>query len=767
MKFDHLLIRIVICFLVAILFAYGLSQTATADEVSQNVRMPKDTYPTLGCWFWVDGELESEGYKEFLDLAGRYGSYDYLTTSLRLSTLEITDRTIEQQIERAAAYARGYGIGLVMDLDVRLARLAFAKLYPQELQEMMCLREIVLQESGVVNQKIKPSVLVDHYTNRSLIKYVPVWGKVVRVYTYKRENDEEIEPDSIRDVTEKCHILEASNNVVQVGIPCSKQTLGRRACVLATFGYMTPAVFAPHLICFQRTIFQQYAQSGLAGACKDEWGFPPLYDGNPENNNFWYSTYQRERYKELTEGRDLVRDFLLMYLGEKGRESERQRAINYFLEMARIRHGEIEQDFYNATKETFGKAAIVATHPTWFPYPGMKEFKKNSLHWWIAKRDWAQTDEITPFCVRSSLAKKWGSPIWYNMYYSADLNDYHIELWSDVLGGGRVNFHPPYPGYSVAERRTMLYKNGLMRGNCRVRLLNFITESPLDCPVAVIFGQACAMNWAGESYADVGLKLAEAFWRMGYPADLIPSTEIGNPAMQISSDGYVQYGPQKYQAVVLYHPEFENADVGEFFQAAAAGGNTALYRMGAWKKNFDGQLVQGNDMLPATMATVPDLDGCVKKVKACLEQRGVNKQTPCSDWTEFYGYQTIRPPTKGSCLLIDGTKIFVCGKANVAGDLVQIEETEKGRKIKAEAIGVLGFRLAQDGMVEALAAGGLRYFQAGKFQLELETPIDIAMWRDQTGGWQGVIQDSTNIVLPQCLQKLTNNWQFLGLPESF
>jgi len=33
-----------------------------------------------------------------------------------------------------------------------------------------------------------------------------------------------------------------------------------------------------------------------------------------------------------------------------------------------------------------------------------------------------------------------------------------------------------------------------VRGDCRIRLLNFIARTPLDCPVAIVFGHPCAMN---------------------------------------------------------------------------------------------------------------------------------------------------------------------------------------------------------------------------------------------------------------------------------
>ena len=303
--------------------------------------------------------------------------------------------------------------------------------------------------------------------------------------------------------------------------------------------------------------------------------------------------------------RDLVRDALLMTFGEIGREAERVAAINHFNELCRRRNGEIETDFYDAVKSVWGREAMVATHPTWWCLPTRQEFKKNGLDWWITRRDFAQTDEIAPYYVRTALAKKWGSPVWFNMFFSPDLAEYQAEMWAGALTGGRINYHPIWPPRDRSkvdpERYRGLVRGELMRGDCRVRLLNFITRSPLDCPVAVVFGQACAMNWAGPAYDDVGMALGDALWRAGYPADLIPANEIPTGSLTVGSDGYVHYGAQPYRSVVLYHPQFETPATAELFRKAAKG-KSRLYRIGDWTQDFDGNAFKGSASLPRKMA---------------------------------------------------------------------------------------------------------------------------------------------------------------------
>ncbi len=193
--------------------------------------------------------------------------------------------------------------------------------------------------------------------------------------------------------------------------------------------------------------------------------------------------------------------------------------------------------------------------------------------------------------MRTALAKKWHSPIWINMFYDRKLESYHEDLWRSVLGGGRINFHPVYP--SPADARPVDFASSLLgdrvlAADCRVRLLNYISTAPVDCPVAVVFGHPVALNWAGPGLADVGMEVANRLWQEGYYADLIPSSEIAVGNLKLARDGSIQYGPQRYAAAVFYHPQYERPIVAQFLRKAAKANKTALFRVGEWTRDFEG-----------------------------------------------------------------------------------------------------------------------------------------------------------------------------------
>ena len=110
----------------------GRTETMRQEPTAVQTRLPNDTLPVLGCWFWHDDEFAPEGYRPFLDQVGRHAAYNLLTTSIRAPEQEVTDPRVHDQIRRAAAYARRFGIGLVMDLDVRLARAAYRQAYGRD-----------------------------------------------------------------------------------------------------------------------------------------------------------------------------------------------------------------------------------------------------------------------------------------------------------------------------------------------------------------------------------------------------------------------------------------------------------------------------------------------------------------------------------------------------------------------------------------------------------------------------------------------------------
>lgn len=734
-----------------------LDQPLGKDEIIN--QLSEEYYPVIGVWNVRESELEPEGFKPTLDRAGSNSSFNLLIPFLRFPDKEVTDEVVHDAVRQAARYGLQKHIVLAPDLDVRNARRAFRDRYPGEQQELLRVRETGL----AAGERTETSVaairnLSDHYSGGRIPKYDALESSLLRAYAY-RQTDEGILPETVKEITGDCQLVYDAPDSVRISLPPSDGTR-THASVMVSFTLFYPDIFGPHLIDFQREIIEQYGDAPLAGACKDEWGFPPYFPRYAREGtvDFWYSEHRAKAYAEKTGGRELLEDCLLMALGMQGKEVERQVAVNQFREMSLHRNTELEAGFYDAVKDVFGPLAAVTVHPTWWPYPDQQEMRKNGLDWWAVKRDWAQTDEIVPFGVRTALSKKWDSPIWYNMYYT---NGFPDQMWSSALCGGRLDW--------LSFQR--MYDRDLMRGQTRIRLLNPVSASAVECPVAIVFGHPAAMNWAGPHFDDVGMPLLNLFWNTGYPADLIPTSEIENGSLKVDPDGWVRYGEQRYHAVILYHPEFEKASTSAFFRKAE-NGKTALFRVGEWTRDFDGKAVDGNALLPAVMRPQKDYRDVYLQVMETLVKRGILAQTPATEDLDET-YYTLRdfgevskfPPTTGFCRLIDGTVIHVAGTEEVSGDPIRKEFMVNGFPVWVDAVGVAAVRLDDAGNLQALAAGSLKSFRCGTFEISLDQPVDMAVWVDDSGEWRGLLQGWDGPV-PGELLKITGRWDRVLIPET-
>ena len=752
-----LLVMITVHILLFALVSDLMAQQKEAKDLRYaDVKLPgqenniiKTAWPSIACWFWMDKEFASGGYKKFIDLYEKHSNVGLITASLRFPG-ELTDPAVHQQIKAAAEYAKSKGMGLVMDLDVRLAREKFKSTYPDELQEILLLKEFPLKENETAVISVKSPSIDDHYTyGRN--PYAALNSKLLRVYAYEKENGI-VKAGTVRDIT-KSSTASGDKNELKVSVEMQNKNL--TACALVAVTLHTPDVFAPHLLSYQREILNQYADVKLRGAAKDEWGFPGRI--TPPSNELWYSSSMAAIYQKRRPGHDLLKDMLLMAWGEKGKETERSVAINHYMEMNFLRNSEIETDFYHATKKIFGNNAMSATHPTWFPYPDSSEVFKNGLSWWSAKRDLAQTDEATPYSVRTALTKKWQSPLWYNMFYSKDLETYSKDLWIAVLGGGRLNYHPPFPTQLeiINSSLSMLHGN-LMTAESRIQLLNYISASPVDCRVAVVFGHPSALNWSTKKgFGDAGVKVADKLWKEGYYADLIPSSEIVNGSLKIAVNGKIQYGPQQYDAVLYYNPENDHSSVASFFRRAAATNKTALFRSGRQTMDFRGNKVDDSKYFPKSMHYA-DENNLVSQLISLLKAKHTPVQTPANMRGMGAFAPSMMPPAKGTLRLIDGTVIMAAGENDVTGDPIKKSIQINGKKVSVDAMGIAGIRLSKSGHPEALAFGGLKSFSTGTFKIDLPLRMNIVLIKEKEK-WKGIIQGYDGII-PENLLRITKNW---------
>lgn len=692
----------------------------------------------LGCWFPRGYETEKpEGYKAFIDAIGEQASFDMIAVSNRLCPYEsLSAEGIKFQKDAATYSWTKYGIKMLPDAEIRLSRKEFQRRYPKLLQEVLVLREGRQTAGNNLEISTSQSDRTDHYTHNYNYRVESV--RLVRVWSYQKNPSGEIDSKSIRDITSEVTFSSkrSGNTVASITLISGESVPKERwICSAAAYSFLYPDLHSDEALAFEKEIFEAHKDLPAGGCVKDEWGFLPNYQGVPNNDEYYFSGTMAARYQKIT-GRDLVNDAFLMFQPQWGKEKNRVQAIDDFNKMNLERCLKFEYQLYELTKKIWGPNAFPATHPTWYCKPIAQEFKKNSLMWWRHPRDYAQTDEDAPYPCRTGTSKTNGH-LWYNEYYSNKIEPYFIEHWSDLLSGGRVNIHPfccqPNNPLRTDDNFATLpiLDKGAERIRQKIRMLNFISDKPLYCPVALVFGHFGVMNWTRPEYNFMltkALPLCQKFSLAGFPTDMIPSSQIneknlaGDSCWKLNENGLLQYGIQPYKVIVYYAvTESDKADFDKL---------TALNKNGK------------------TKIITPDQ---IPEMIQYLKKEGTPEQSP---WRE-------RPHMTGFARLVDGTCIWAAASLEepVGKDLI-INDSALG--VRAKAHGVLACRFDDNGKLVALAASELEYFSGGgvDWKISGKDRPDLALWKDPSGNWKGILQAKKNDISKE-LQKITNDWRWL------
>ncbi len=744
--------------------------------MNDNSRIAIETLPECAFFAIIEEHFHRDSWKQIIDMLADHGMYNLLTVTMRVTGHPVTEPETINLFKRLVDYANQRGFGVAIDLDPRLARAEFQRRYPNELQKIVYLRKIPVS-TGDECFTIEPDRFTDHMTGKGT-PYKAINGCFVKALSYKLNQNGEIIPKTLVDVSELIKIDSATGEGVSGCLVKIDAEANENVVVMAEFSLFTPDVFSPNILTFQRKLLELYADLPLKGVIKDEWGFPPTRPVIAEANAFWYSRFYADAYSQTSCKRILLDDLLLMSVPFENKDEERLRSINHYRDLNYRRNAEIETCYYHDVKSVFGPEAFIGKHATWFPRINEREIFKNGLVWWAAKRDWGQTDEITPLSACTALSKKFNSANWLNEGYSDEAAHYRRNIWRYAAAGGRMVFHPliglnkkmgelPMDEISVLSHGFLLSEE-LICAQCRVRLLNFISKAPLDCPVAFVFSHPNIMNWAGDGFLDYGEELSLNLWRNGYAVDLYPSSEIMAGTFSVDKDGYLRVGPQKYQAMVFYNPDMCQTEIADFFTSSGIS-QTKLFMKGTWNRDFKATPFTNCQTLKKHFTILND-NNALKTILSYLKEADSVKQPPLSEpFMIFRNNQQIGiPAPEGITTLLDGTviKIAACRQSD-AGDPINETISIGDASVKVKAEGLFAARIGANGNIEALAAGGLTIAHGAGISLQLERPLDLAIWRNKKGQWSGVLQGLPDKKIPAQLKKITADWKFISIPPSF
>lgn len=701
---------------VNVVCALSLALLTAAVACAEIRRPPRSAFVTL-----TNATFEEPGGREAtlsdLEMLAK-GGYDLLLMTLRCRP-DLNAPEVRDLVRRVFARAKELGIEVCFDIDPRIARAQFLKEHPEDVQQV--LRFVTAQPTdGVAAVTLGRLACGDHMTGGTR-PYDTVSNRFLRAWAIRR----------LADGTVSAREVAATSSVTTDGIAVMATGLaeGEELAVLQQSDLFCCDVFSPHLLPYTRRLMDDYRALGADGAFRDEWGFPPSFlPGQEERRTFWYSRHYADAYRRET-GRDLMDDALLFAFPLAGHSAaERSKAITAYMRLNWGRNSEIETDFYETVHRLFGSKSYVAKHPTWFPVIGWREALHNGLHWWRAKRDFAQTDETTPIAAACGLTKKAGGSVWLNEGYQTNAMLYAGMVWRYAAAGGRMVFHQVYPPWvgrykgmpplrKATERHRDIIREA-SRARDSVALMDRLSDAPIDCPVAWIFSHRRVIwDWTDAAYGDWGDRAICGLWAQGWAVDAYPSTEL--EAMSVGPDGYLRMGRQRYRAVVLRH--FSNEDRAAFAKLTAGG-------------RLRTRVFTSDEGVAAYLASLPDAVRQIPMAGPYVD----NARQPLGEWVPQL------PAADGVLSLTDGTRIRLKATANDReGDPISGELTlADGTRFSYEARGWFGANAKKVG-----GAGVTRIHGAG-IDVSYPTPQDVILDR-RTANGAHVTESPDSVAIPK------------------
>jgi len=693
-------------------------------------------FPRILSWKWGPEALQGSAHLDQMQELLRRSVFDLIHIAPSGTGKTLFDDDLRRRVREVLELARAQGRGVMLNLDLRSAAADFLQENPKETLGLMEIALLEPDAEGRASWQSSPFSLRDDEGNN-----LPFDHHETRVYTYERDEAGRLIPPSLCDVTSEYASVSAEREPsIRVEVHLAPDHQGRGLAVAAASQFRFPDPFSPRFREFFSKLFEACQEFQLMGAALEEWGFPPHPRPEQAFRRFWYSPRLANLYQERS-GRALVQDLISGQASAAEGEEIAKEAWNRCLELIRQAQAEIEEWFYDRSKQAWGAKTFIGTHPTWYtavPCHHTPELWRNGLHWWRARRDFAQTSGRVIFPIRTALAHKWGGAVFYNAWDtqgSRRVQSYFAESWENARFGGRTHAR----GYASPAQPTTVrevWPQGSLEQVSaleeRIKFLNYFQRSAADCPVLVVMGYPAATNpseapdqrepWdlARGPWVD-SHRLAQALWSAGFLCDLVPSYELDDGTLLVDRQkAQPRYGAQSYQAVVMAFPEFSREATLNFLDDCLERG-VKLILVGRIRRDFYGREVRARFSRIVDRADyyTPDYRG-PEALMEMLRSFGIEPN-----------------PIPGGCRLLDGAVIAANAGEVAAGSPLAVEFVLEGRRVSAQAEDLFGIKLGRGGEVERLFGCGLAEVKVdGDVVLKLEPPRHIVVERGEAGGYE-------------------------------
>lgn len=669
--------------------------------------MPNDNKSII-YWKWEDATLDTDICEKIDDLCSRTEIHAVFI-ALHWIKKPLSNEKLLSAIRLCCEELHKRGRKLYLEICPRNEGAAFFERYPDQVAYLTTATEIMLDHSGKGTAEIEVAE-IPHYWR--LVSHTQ--EKLINAFCFEKGKGASFKKSTVYNIASKVEICRtvssgSNKNLAAITVCAGSEHAGKTAVVFIGIPQPIPELASNEFEDFFAEMLEHFSDIPVDGVCSDEWGYDVLIQ--LENNNtfpnnqhikpkmyFEHLTYSDNfgrRYRVNSGGSELMEDLLYFYYTEEDDVHKSMAKVNAYNKTFRSIMQQNDQVMYTLAKKCFGENTFFGVHPTWWGNNYLQNFEgfKNGFYWWEAMRDIAQTDEIVIMPIRTALAHKCRSPIWYNMWYSMgtrDIKTYYRETWNNVRYGGRTH----YLAYECPNESVVLElkPQGLLECieemDAIVRSIDPYQICQPDCRVLVLFGMENCVNWYCNDTAtppwysrhkvlSAVLECTDKIFQ-SYLCDLVPTSEIVNGSLTVEN-GKPRYGTQIYDAVVLLAPDSMEACCYPFIamldkNRLIVAGDYAIYSDGMSVSAEDTKLLKNGRWLS-------DI-GAAEEIVAILDAWGIDKN-------KF----------ENGCVLQDGSFLFTGSGEKHIHNPLYVNVDYKGVHIEFEGEDLLYIQKSEDGYV--------------------------------------------------------------------
>lgn len=534
-------------------------------------------------WKWDDEIFNTNLLDKIEDICSRTEIHS-IFIALHWVKRSIWDQELIEKIKFCGRELHNRGRKLYVEVCPRKEGAEFFKKHPNQVPFLTTATEIPLDHLGYGNTRIRTESISHFWRTNSNIE-----DQVLTAYTMVKDGDNGFVGGTLKNIKSSVTIdnettLNNGEKYLNIFVDAGEDHRNKTAVVFIGIPQAIPELASKDLPRFFGEMLDNFSVGDMDGVCSDEWGYDVWIRLSEEDSKgkgsqqwkdyfFEHVTYSKNfdgLYKKFG-GSPLIDDLIYFFYIEDGNTEKSIEKVNLYHKTFRSIMRKNDEDMYELTKGKLGHDTFFGVHPTWWGNNYLENFEgfKNGFYWWEAKRDIAQTDEIVIMPIRTALAHKWKSPIWYNMWYSMgtrDIDTYYEETWNNVRYGGRTHYLAyECPNESVVlELKPKGMLESIEKMDAIVRSIDPYQKSQPDSRVLVLFGIENALNWYFNDEKrppwyprhKVLSQVLECTDRIfdSYLCDLVPTSEIENGSLSIDGDR-ARYGNQIYDAVILLAPD--------------------------------------------------------------------------------------------------------------------------------------------------------------------------------------------------------------------